>query len=107
MDDLLDEAEDVLRVVFAVGVVGDAGALVGGDLVLVDDPVEGGAIAEAVIEAGGRDAGEGEWRSERRFPMSASWWKMVASGVPSLTGLGEMAGDVDPALTRRAMEGRP
>jgi tRNA1(Val) A37 N6-methylase TrmN6 len=36
-----------LVVVFAVGVGGDAAALVGGDLVLVDDPIEGGAVAEA------------------------------------------------------------
>jgi hypothetical protein len=39
-DDLADEAEDVAFVVFAVGVVGDAGAGVGGDAVLVDDPFE-------------------------------------------------------------------
>ena len=49
-----------LRVVLAVGVVDDAGAFVGGDLVLVDDPLERGAIAEAVVEGGGRDAVEGE-----------------------------------------------
>jgi voltage-gated potassium channel Kch len=35
VDDLADEAEDVLGVVFVVGVVEDAGALAGGDLVLV------------------------------------------------------------------------
>jgi hypothetical protein len=55
-DDLADEAEDVAFVVFAVGVVGDAGAGVGGDAVLVDDPFEGGAVAEAVVKGGGRDA---------------------------------------------------
>lgn len=60
VDDLLDQLEDVLRVVVAIGVVGDAGTLVGGDLVLVDNPVEGGAVAEAVFETLGRDAGEGE-----------------------------------------------
>ena len=49
-DDLADEAEDVLGVVVSVGVVDDVGALVGGDLVLVDDPFEGGAVAEAVVE---------------------------------------------------------
>src|SRR5713226_675406 len=59
-DDLFDEAEDVVGVVFAVGVVGDAGAGVGRDAVLVDDPFEGGAVAEAVVEGGGRDAAEGE-----------------------------------------------
>ena len=52
-DDLADEAEDVFGSVFAVGVVDDAGAFVGGDLVLVDDPIEGGAVAEAVVEGGG------------------------------------------------------
>ena len=57
---MADEADDVLRVVVAVGVVGDAAAFVGGDLVLVDDPFEGGAVAEAVFEGFGRDAGEGE-----------------------------------------------
>ena len=65
-DDLADEAEDVafgVRVFGrgdAVGVVGDTGALVGGDLVLVDDPLEGGAVAQAVVEGGGWDAAEGE-----------------------------------------------
>ena len=41
-DDLSDEAEDVVVVVGAVGVVDDAGAGVGGDAVLVDHPFEGG-----------------------------------------------------------------
>jgi hypothetical protein len=59
-DDLADEAEDVLRVVGAVGVVDDAGAFVGRDLVLVDDPFDGGAIAEAVVEGGGGDPAEEE-----------------------------------------------
>ena len=62
MDDLADEAEDVFGVVFAVGVVGYAAALVGGDLVLVDDPVEGRAIAESVFVGLGRNTGEGEKR---------------------------------------------
>ena len=59
-DDLADEAEVVAFVVLAIGVVGDAGAGVGGDAVLVDDPVEGRAVAEAVVEGGGWDAAEGE-----------------------------------------------
>jgi hypothetical protein len=59
-DDLADEAEDVAFVFVAVGVVGDVGAGVGGDAVLVDDPFEGGAVAEAVVEGGGWDAAEGE-----------------------------------------------
>ena len=49
-DDFADQAHDVLGVVGAVGVVDDAAALVGLDAVLVDDPVEGGAVAEAVVE---------------------------------------------------------
>ena len=57
-DDLADEAEDVFGVVGAVGVVDDAGAGVGGDAVLVDDPFEGGAVAEAVVEGGGGDAAQ-------------------------------------------------
>ena len=52
--------EDVLRVVLAVGVVGDAGAGVVGDAVLVDDPLEGGAVAEAVVIDVEGDAAEGE-----------------------------------------------
>jgi len=43
----------VLRVVGAVGVVDDAAAFVGSDAVLVDDPFEGGAVAEAVVEGCG------------------------------------------------------
>lgn len=42
MHHLPDEAEDVFGVVFAVGVVGDAAAFVGGDLVSIDDPLQGG-----------------------------------------------------------------
>jgi len=47
-DDLGDETEDVRRIVFAIGIVGDAAAFVRRGLVLVDDPFEGGAIAKAV-----------------------------------------------------------
>ena len=39
-DHLPDEPHDVLQVVFAVGVAGDAAAGVGVDLVLVDDPFQ-------------------------------------------------------------------
>ena len=49
-----------MRVVFAVRVVDDAGAGVGGDAVLVSDPLEGGAVAKAVVEGGERDAAQGE-----------------------------------------------
>ncbi|HWE85137.1 MAG TPA: hypothetical protein VG267_09345 [Terracidiphilus sp.] len=59
-DDLADEADDVLGVIFAVGVVDDAGVLVGGDAVLIDDPFKGAAVAEAVFLDLGRDAAEGE-----------------------------------------------
>ena len=56
-DHLADEAQDVLRVVGAVGVVDDAAAFVGFDAVLVDHPFEDGAVAEAVGEGGGNSAG--------------------------------------------------
>ena len=46
-DDLGDEADDVLGVVEVVRVAGNAAALVGLDAVLVDDPFEGAAVAEA------------------------------------------------------------
>jgi hypothetical protein len=60
VDDLADEADDVLGVVFAVGVVDDAGALVGRELVLVDDPFERGAVAEAIFGDLGRGAAQRE-----------------------------------------------
>ena len=47
-DDLADQARDIVRVAGAVGVVDNAAAGVGLDAVLVDDPFEGGAVAEAV-----------------------------------------------------------
>ena len=47
-------------IVFPVGVIGDAAALVGRDLVLVNDPLQRGAVAEAVFVCLWRDAGEGE-----------------------------------------------
>lgn len=59
-DDLSDEAQYIFVVVGAVGVVDDAGAGVDGDAVLVDDPFQGGAVAEAVVEDGGRDAAQGK-----------------------------------------------
>ncbi len=59
-DDLADKADDVLGIVGAVGVVDDAGAGVGGDAVLVDNPFEGAAVAEAVFVDLGRDAAEDE-----------------------------------------------
>jgi hypothetical protein len=57
---LPDETDDVLRIVIAIWIACNAGAVVGADLVLVDDPVEGGAVAEAIVEDFIGDAGEGE-----------------------------------------------
>lgn len=59
-DDLADEADDVFFIIGVVGVAGDAAAFVGADLVLVDDPIEGAVVAEAVLEDRGRDFGECE-----------------------------------------------
>ena len=59
-DDAFDEFQDVLRVVAsAVGIVRDAAALVGFDAVLVDDPIEGGAVAEAVEKSSASKANAG------------------------------------------------
>jgi hypothetical protein len=46
---LADEADDVFFIVGVVGVAGDAAALVDADLVLIDDPIEAAAVAEAVV----------------------------------------------------------
>ena len=59
-DDLADEADDVFFIVGVVGVAGDAAAFIGADLVLVDDPIEGASVAEAVVEDFGRDFRERE-----------------------------------------------
>lgn len=59
-DDLADEADDVFGVVGVVGVGADAAALVLLDAVLVDDAFEAAAVAEAVVEDLGRDAGQRE-----------------------------------------------
>jgi hypothetical protein len=59
-DDLSDEAEDVLWIVGAIRIVGDAATLVGRDLILIDDPFERGAVAEAVVEGFFRDVGKGK-----------------------------------------------
>ena len=48
-NNLSDEAHDVFSVVGAVGIVNDAAALVGRDLVLVDDPFQRRAVAEAIV----------------------------------------------------------
>ena len=59
-NDLTDKAHDVLRIVGAIGIVDDAAALVGRDLILVDDPLQRRAVAEAVFVSLGRDAAQGE-----------------------------------------------
>ena len=59
-DDLAYQPHDVFGIVFAIGVGGDAATFAGGDLVLVDDPVEGGAVAEAIMKSFGWDASECE-----------------------------------------------
>ncbi len=59
-NDLAKEADDIARVILAVRIVDDAGAGVGGDAILVDHPLEGGAVAEAVVEGSGGDTAEGK-----------------------------------------------
>ena len=58
--DLADEADDVFFVVGAVGVGVDAAAFVGLDAVLVNDPLQGAAVAEAIGEYVGGNTGQGE-----------------------------------------------
>jgi len=98
-DDLSDEADNVLGVVGAVGVVGDAAAFVGADLVLVNDPFEGGTVLAAPEPRFARDQptipplpfrrgegwGEGSvlapgFRGAKRVKMSAG--SLPASGAP-------------------------
>jgi len=57
---LADEADDVLLILFAVRIALDAGAFVFAYLILVDHPLEGAAVAEAVLAYRRRDVGEGE-----------------------------------------------
>ena len=59
----------MLGIVVAVGVVNDAGALVGGDAILVNHPSEGAAVAEAVFVDFGRD-GIGTGKLEHRISLS-------------------------------------
>ena len=49
-----------MEIVVAAGIGRNAGAFVRGNLVLVNDPLEGRAIAEAVAEGVEWGAGEGE-----------------------------------------------
>ncbi len=59
---LTHEADDVLRIVLAIGVGLDAAAFVFGDAVLIHDPFERGAVAEPVLEGRRRNAGQRERR---------------------------------------------
>ena len=80
--DLTDQAHDVAGVVFTVRV---GFAL---DLVLVDDPFERGARAEAIFEGLGRDAGERErWVYLDRLLVSAQLHFGDALGVGDAFGL--------------------
>src|SRR5947209_7793503 len=58
---LADEAHDVLLVVGPVGVGTDAAAFVLADLILVDDPLQGAAVAE--LADAGEEKGR-EWGSD-------------------------------------------
>lgn len=62
-DDLAYQAEDIFGVVWAVGVVDDTGAGVGGDAVLIrrilrSAPFQGRAVAEAIVKRGGGDTAQ-------------------------------------------------
>lgn len=97
-DDLADEAEDVVVVVGAVGVVDDAGAGIGGDAVLVDHSFEGGAVAEAV-EYAVHEAGKLLWNAgdalkSFRTPAGTAY-KLFAKAQPIETLEHQAAGDLD------------
>jgi hypothetical protein len=47
---LSNQPHNVLRIIIAIGVVGTAAALVGADLILIDDPIERGAIAQPILK---------------------------------------------------------
>jgi hypothetical protein len=61
-NNLTHEPNDVFFIIRVVGVTDDAAAFIRADLVLVDDPVECAAIAEAVLENLGRN-----FRKRQRF----------------------------------------
>jgi hypothetical protein len=68
-----------------VGVAGDAAALVGADLVLVDDPIKGAAVTEAVVEDFGRDFGE----RESSGGVQQQWSRGVIGGLVGAVSGGE------------------
>jgi hypothetical protein len=57
---LFNQAHNVFRIIGPVGVIGDAAAFVGFDAVLVNNPIESRAVAEAIFKDFGGNAGEGE-----------------------------------------------
>lgn len=59
-DDFSDQLEDVFGIVLVIGIIDDSRPFVGGDAILVDDPVESGAIAQPVFKNFWRDAAECE-----------------------------------------------
>ena len=87
-DDLAEEAEDVLGVAFAVGVVDYAGAGVGGDAVRVDDPFGGGARGGGV---GGVLREDGRALSKSRLIVTTR--KVRLSSRRTHLGLFCLAGD--------------
>ena len=57
-NDLADQTDDVFRVFGPVRVGRDAAPFVLRDLILVDDPTQGGSVPQAIVEHLGRDVGE-------------------------------------------------
>src|SRR5208282_3694430 len=91
-DHLSDQADDVLRIVGAIWIVGDAASFVGRDLILIDDPFECGAIAEAIVVGFFRDSGEREELvvDERGFVFAEPHFGNVPVQLfSSLLGFGE------------------
>src|SRR5262249_10961589 len=55
-----NQPHDVLFVVGAIRVTGDAAALIGADLILVDHPLQRGSVAQAILEALRWNVGESQ-----------------------------------------------
>ena len=66
-DDLLDEADDIFRLVQPVRVVGDAAPGIGRDLILVNHPLQCRAIPQPIVKTFGRDAFERQICGGRLF----------------------------------------
>ena len=75
-----------MRIVGAVGVVGDAAAFVGADLILVDDPFERGAIAQPILKGfQPRSRGFPAGFLDRPFHGRVEYpnlWQPVSTGFP-------------------------